>query len=353
MNEPLIFIIILNYNGRHHLHDCLSSIFSDGYSNIRVLLVDNASSDGSIEYVREHFSQVEILVNSENLYFCKGNNVGMRLALSEHADYLFVLNNDTALVPGCLGLLAAFMEAHPEAGGCQPLLRFMDEPGLVNSSGCRCSLSGKTWDRDFREPYDPENQDPIRVLGITGGAMMLRPQALEQTGLFPESFSMYSEDVDLSLRLRINGWELYCVPEAQIFHKFGASTKKHAPVRKIFYCERNSYWVVLRNFPLSKILKSYALCVPFRAATAGYVLLRGKATYAACILAGMGVGLVSLVCLFPRRLISAGQTRARSVKTCGFWDLMDEEHLIPPRARTVKCSGKAAAESSVSKPAGL
>lgn len=338
MNDPLIYIIILNYKGRRYIQDCLASIYSNGYSNLKVLFVDNASADGSVEYVRDTFPQAEIIANSENLYFCKGNNIGMRQALSAGADYLFVLNNDTALAPGYLKRLSAFMEAHPEAGGCQPLLRFMDEPGLVNSSGCRCSLSGKTWDRDFRKPCTEGLREPLRVLGITGGAMLLRAEAVRGTGMFCEWFSMYSEDVDLSLRLRIQGWELYCVPDAVVFHKFGASVKKHAPLRKIFYCERNSYWVVLRNFPLVKILKSYALCVPFRAATAAYVLLRGKTGYAACILAGLGVGLVSFVCLFPWRLVSAGQRNARRVKTCGFWELMDERQLIPPRPEEQGCS---------------
>ncbi len=338
MNEPLIYIIILNYNGRHFIQDCLSSIFSNGYGNLKVLFVDNASADGSVAYVREHFPQAEILANSENLYFCKGNNVGIRQALSAGAEYLFILNNDTALAPGCLKRLAGFMETHPETGGCQPVLRFMDEPDLVNSSGCCCSLSGKTWDKDFRKPYSENQRDPQRVLGITGGAMLLRAEAVRSAGMFCERFSMYSEDVDLSLRLRIHGWELYCVPEAVIFHKFGASVKKHAPVRKIFYCERNSYWVVLRNFPLGKILKSYALCVPFRAATAAYVLMKGKARYSVCILAGMAVGLASFVCLFPWRLVSAGQRNARFVKTCGFWDLMDEQQLIPPRPKEAECS---------------
>ncbi len=347
MNDPLIYIIILNYNGRHYAYDCLSSILSNGYGNFKILFVDNASADSSVEYVRENFPQVEIIANSENLYFCRGNNIGMRHALSAGADYLFVLNNDTTLAPGCLKRLVAFMEMHPEVGGCQPVLRFMDEPDLVNSSGCRCSLSGKTWDKDFRKPYREDQREPQRVLGITGGAMLLRAGAVRDAGMFCECFSMYSEDVDLSLRLRIHGWELYCVPESVVFHKFGASVKKHAPVRKIFYCERNSYWVVLRNFPLLKILKSYALCVPFRAATAAYVLLKGNARYAACILAGMAVGLASFVCLFPWRLVSAGQRNSCFVKTCGFWDLMDEKQLIPPRPKKDSCATETPKDCSV------
>lgn len=343
MTDPFVYIILLNYNGRQYIDDCLSSIFSDGYANCKVLFVDNASADGSVDYVREHFPQVEIIANAENLYFCKGNNIGMRRALDAGAEFLFVLNNDTALAPGCLKRLVAFMTAHPEAGGCQPVLRFMDEPELVNSSGCCCSLSGKTWDRDFRMPYNEALRDPVRVLGVTGGAMLLRAEAVRQAGMFCERFSMYSEDVDLSLRLRIWGWELFCVPEAVVFHKFGASVKKHAPLKKIFYCERNSYWVVLRNFPLAKVLKSYALCVPFRAMTAAYVLLQGKTRYAACILAGMAVGLASFVCVFPWRLVSAKQKSSRSVATCGFWDLMDEKRLIPPRPGARQCPGGAAA----------
>lgn len=296
------------------------------YGNLSVLLVDNASVDGSVEYVREAFPAVEVLENPVNEYFCRGNNVGLELILQRKPDYVFILNNDTELDAACIEKLAAFMESEPEAGGCQPMLLFMEQPDRVNSLGCRCSLSGKTWDRGFNEPL-PTQKTPFQVLGATGGAMFLRRQALEKAGLFCPYFTMYSEDVDLSLRIWAAGFPLYCVPEAVILHKYGGTVSDYIPMKKIFFTERNSYWVVLRNYPLGKILKSFALCVPFRGAIAGYMLLRGKWRYAVCILGGLAVGAASFPWFFLKRALAPASSRAAK----RFWPFMDEQHLIPPR----------------------
>jgi len=321
---PLVVVVILNYDGRDYIADCLASLRQSTYANLKVLVVDNASPDGSAEIVRAGFPEVELIENEANHYFCKGNNIGITAALAQAPAYVFILNNDTTVDADCVERLVAFMERTPTAGGCQPALVFMDRPRIVNSTGCRCSLSGKTWDREINQPYAAG--PPAPVLGITGGAMFVRASVLRAVGGFCEWFKMYSEDVDLSLRIRNAGYDLYAAPEAVVRHKFGAASAR-VRFKKIFFCERNSYWVVLRNFPLLWVLISYALCVPFRGAIAGYMFLKGNAAYGAGIIAGLGIGLASLPVVLGWRLLR----RDRGLLASRFWKYMDAKHLIPPR----------------------
>lgn len=323
MSVPEIHVIILNYNGKKYLRPCVASVLDQRGVNVRVLVVDNASTDGSLAELPKD-QRLEILQNNDNLYFAKGNNRGVHHVLQHAPQYVFILNNDTQLAPDCLQRLAAFMDETPEAAGCQPALLFMAAPERVNSLGCRCSLSGKSWDAGMGEPYDPE-RPPHDVLGITGGAMLLRPEYLRRTGGFCPWFTMYSEDVDLSLQIRAMGATLWCVPQATVLHAFGGTALGSMPLRRLFYCERNSFYVVLRNYPLAKVAKSYLFCTPFRLLVAGNAIRQGRWRYALAVLAGTAVGLAALPWLLVRRLL------AQEKKDYSFWRQMDEGRLVPPR----------------------
>jgi GT2 family glycosyltransferase len=323
--QPLVYVLILNYNGKDYIADCLESLRASAYGNLKTMVVDNASPDGSAAIVRQGFPEVELIENPRNEYFCKGNNIGLAAILPREPDYVFILNNDTTVAPDCLERLVAFMERTPDAGACQPALVFMDRPGVLNSTGCRCTLSGKTWDRGIDEPYNAK-EPSARVLGVTGGALFARASMLREVGGFCEWFKMYSEDVDLSLRIRSAGYELYCAPDALVLHKFGAASSS-VRFKKIFFCERNSYWVVLRNFPLLWLLVSFAVCVPFRGAIACYMFLKGNRVYGAGIVLGLAVGLASFPVLLAQRLLRGDRTLFFS----RFWRYMDARHLIPPR----------------------
>ncbi len=323
MSVAEIHVIILNYNGKKYLRPCVESVLAQRGVRVRALVVDNASTDGSLQELPED-SRLEVLQNEENLYFAVGNNRGIGHVLQQDPQYVFILNNDTQLAPDCLQQLAAFMEKTPEAAGCQPALLFMAAPQRVNSLGCRCSLSGKSWDAGMGEPYDP-GREPHDVLGITGGAMLLRPEYLRRTGGFCPWFAMYSEDVDLSLQIRAMGASLWCVPQARVLHAFGGTALESMPLRRLFYCERNSFYVVLRNFPLAKLVKSYLLCTPLRLLVAGNAIRQGRGRYALAVLAGTAVGLAALPWLLGRRLLS------REKKDYSFWRQIDEGRLVPPR----------------------
>ena len=326
--EPLVVAVMTNYNGRRLLRESLASLLASLHRNLKVVLVDNGSRDGSVEYARAGFSGVEVLANRRNLLFCKATNQGIRRGLALGADYIFLINNDTSLPPECLPLLVEHLEANPGVAACQPEIRFMDAPGVVSSRGCCLSLSGRGWDLGAGLPAREDSGAAFPVLGVSAAGALYRASVLSRVGLLDESFGMYFEDLDLSLRLRQAGHQLHCLPRARLLHSFSATTEQRSPDLKYYYCEENCYRVVLNNFPPAKVLKSYALGIPTALLMAASNLRRGRPRRAAYILRGLGLGVFRLLGGWGR-VVAENPSRAR----CGFWALVDERKIIPPRPR--------------------
>lgn len=189
------------------------------------------------------------LPNRENLLFAAGCNRGLALALAHGARYAFLLNNDAILEPRCLATLADFLEATPHSAGVQPLLIRSSAKERVASAGCRVSRTGRAWDQGDGDPVADFGTTPFEVPGITGGAALWRCSVLGEIGLFDESFGMYYEDVDLSLRARNAGYTLYTAPGARALHAVRGTTARVAPLLRIERCETNAVRLVLKHWP--------------------------------------------------------------------------------------------------------
>ncbi len=232
--EVDLSIIIVNWNTREMLAHCLASVYGTaGGLEFEVFAVDNASTDGSVQMVRERFPQVHLIENSENVGFARANNQAIRLSQGR---YVLLLNSDTKVYPGALGTMVQFMERHPRAGGCGPLL--LNADGSLQVS-CHPMLT--PW-REFwrllflervsrRATYDISRWDlhtPREVEVIKGACLMLRWEVLDRVGLMDTRYFMYTEEMDLCYRLRRAGWGLYWVPEAQVVHYGEGSTRQVA-----------------------------------------------------------------------------------------------------------------------------
>jgi len=234
-NGIALSVIILNWNARDYLIAALRSItMQPPRHNIEVIVVDNASHlDDSTAVVRRDFPVVHLIENSTNIGFAAGNNAGWRVARGRH---VLFLNPDTVVHEDALDLLIDWMDAHPEAGACGPKL--LNSDGSLQAS-CRTfpsfgtglfrnTLLGRLFPRnpwtrsylmrDFQ--HDRENL----VDWLSGSAIMVRREVLEQIGAWDESFFMYCEDVDLCYRLKEAGWGRFYVPQATITHRIGASS---------------------------------------------------------------------------------------------------------------------------------
>lgn len=254
MQSPRVYVIIINWNGQEHLDACFRSLLETTWTNAVFLLVDNASTDGSVEYVQTHFgddARVAILALEENRGWSGGNNAGIEHARADGADYLFLLNNDTAIDPEAIQHLVEAMEQDPELGALAPRMVLFDQPEILNSTGLQLSVIGAAWDRGIGRFDGPRWHSHDPVVGVCGGACFLRVTALETTGLLPEDFEIYLDDLDLCLRIWSAGYTIRGCPEAVVRHKFSATMGTGARAHRKYYLNtRNRFRILLRHFPV-------------------------------------------------------------------------------------------------------
>jgi len=254
-------IIIVNWKVKKLLNRCLNSIFSclTG-QDFEVIVVDNASGDGSEEMVKENFPQVKLIVNKSNLGFAKGCNQGIRIARGR---YLFLLNPDTQLTNNIQEKIIGFMESHPEVGvgGCY--LYYPDGRGqtsfykftsLTNHSGRAFLLYSFLPKNSLTAPFFSDFlRDNQSIDRVTGGAMVVRRQAFEEVGLFDESYFLYYEDEDLCYRMRQGGWKIASIPETKVIHHHNKSGEKN--IRSTIFSSYRSQLLFFRKFnPFYKVL---------------------------------------------------------------------------------------------------
>lgn len=269
-SPPLASVIVLNYNGKHFLETCLTSLQKQTYPNLEVILVDNASTDGSIEYVKEHFATIEVIENKKNQGFAKGNNIGVEVAKGE---YVLTLNNDTRADPSWVEELVKTAESDFSIGMCASKMLFMDRSDTINSAGINISRSGACWDRGLYAPSSSYTE-PDEVFGPCAGAALYRRKMLDEVGLFDEDFFIYMEDVDLAFRGRLAGWRCVYVPSAIVYHHHGGFGGIDSDFT-IYYGNRNIVWNAFKNFPTGILITSLPWIVGRNLVVIPYYTVRG------------------------------------------------------------------------------
>jgi GT2 family glycosyltransferase len=221
---PRVWIIVLQWNGWEYTRDCLDSLAARTYPNAEVMVVDNGSTDGSLERLREA-KGIRVIENGRNLRFSEGNNVALREALQEGVDLALLLNNDTLVEPGFLEPLVEFLGRHPKAGAAAPLILYADPPPRVWFAGGVVNFwLGLTAHLGLRAADKGQFQQPVRCGYLTGCAMLVRREVLEQVGLLDPGYFIYAEDADFSIRVARTGRELWMVPASRIRHRISASS---------------------------------------------------------------------------------------------------------------------------------
>ena len=271
-----VSIIILNWNGRRYLKDCLQAVFAQTTRDFQVVLVDNGSTDGSADLVRTHFPDVHLIENTHNRGFAAANNQAIRATTSE---FVATLNNDTQVEPGWLEALLHAMEVAPHVGMCASKMMFADRPTVINSTGISVDRVAIAWDRRGGEAEDGREDEPVEVFGACAGAALYRREMLQETGLFDEDFFAYLEDVDLAWRARRLGWRCLYAPGARVLHRHSATGQEGSPF-KSFHLGRNKVWLVVKNYPLGALWYSVPLVVLYDLAAVLYALAARRDVHA-------------------------------------------------------------------------
>lgn len=257
---PSVRAVVVTWNGAHLIGPCLDSLLAqDLPQGVAVVVVDNASTDGTAELLAERYPQVEVRVTETNLGFAGGVQVGLA-ALD--TTYAVLLNNDATFEPDAVRRLVEHLEAPGNvsvgAATAKILLVEHDDQGqvLVNSTGNVLTRAGAATDRDWLA-VDGTESTQAEVFGFCGGAAALRASALAQVGGFDPSLFLYYEDTDLSWRMRAAGWDVHYVASAVAHHQHAASSDASSPLFR-FHNTRNSLLVLGRHAPLDAALRSHA-----------------------------------------------------------------------------------------------
>jgi GT2 family glycosyltransferase len=249
----LIDVIIPNWNGKRYLQDCLDSLRRQIYQSFRVIIVDNGSTDDSVEFIRGHYPEVTLIALTENKGFAGGVNEGIR---PSDAELIFLLNNDTVVDPNCLRELSGAAAKYPDISYFATKMLFRNSPGVINAAGDSFGIDGQARNIGFRDFDDGRYDQVAEVFGACAGAALYRKSFFKDVGLFDEDFFLIMEDVDIEFRGQLKGHRCFYIPTAVVHHIHSASIVKHSPLQ-IYHGARNALFVLVKDMP-SKLLLKYS-----------------------------------------------------------------------------------------------
>jgi GT2 family glycosyltransferase len=320
-----VSVIVVNWNGKELLSDCLDGLRQQIYQEFSVILVDNDSNDGSINFVNCNYPEVKTTALPKNVGFSAANNIALKTVQTR---YVALLNNDT--VPPSLWLksLVKALESHPEAGFVASKMLFYNNSETIDRAGDAYTRAGTGLLRGRGESGSNYNKQEW-VFGACAGAALYRTLMLNDIGLFDEDFFLLYEDVDLSFRAQLKGYRCLFVPEAVVYHKASSSIVYDSPI-SVYYSHRNLEWVYIKNMPSDLILKTiwlhfiYDIAAFFFFAANGRIKEFIKAKWDAL------KGLKTI--LKKRRQIQ----RNKRVSDKYIWDLLEKELFLPRLSRRLR-----------------
>ncbi len=248
-----VTIIIPNYNGCHFMAPCLASLKEQTYTDYHILVVDNASSDGSIEYMKENYPDIEVLALDKNYGFSKAVNIGIR---HSRTPYVLLLNNDTTVDPHFIEEMVKAIEQSPRIFSVSSKMLKMYHPELIDSAGDLYTLIGWGICRGVGRPstnYTVADE----VFSACGGASIYRRSVFKKIGLFDENHFAYLEDIDVCYRAKIYGYRnMYC-PQALVYHVGSGTSGSKYNSFKVRLSARNSVYLNYKNMPIPQLILNF------------------------------------------------------------------------------------------------
>lgn len=271
MNKQ-VSIVIPNWNGKHFLEDCLSSIQEQSYKNLETYIVDNGSKDGSVQFIKSNYPQVKLVCFDKNTGFAPAVNAGIRAC---QGDYIALINNDTIVDKYFIEHLAKTLDERDELGsvGCKMLA--YDNPEILDGVGDGYRRGGLPGRIGHGEKDIGLFDKPRYILGACGGAAMYKRSMFDDIGLFDDDYFAYLEDVDMALRAQSAGYKCLYVPEAKIYHLGCGTTGSGYSPMVVSLSAQNNLNTIVKNIPLSLMIKFLPQILFWQAYYLAVVMIRG------------------------------------------------------------------------------
>jgi len=256
MKKQMVSIVIVNHNRKEDLKACLNSVQKTKYENFEVIVIDNASTDESVEVVKKNFGWVKLVVNDQNVGPIKARNFGVQIS---KGNLIAFLDSDTEVEPNWLIELAKVIDRDKKVGACACKVKFFSNKNLINSAGMGCDKYGFAFSRglicrgNFEKDegqYDKQEE----VFSAYTAAMLARKDVLEQINLFNPELDMYYEDIELSWKIRLTGYKIMYVPTSLVFHKM-SPLKTPFTTKVKYYTERNRLMTMIQNYSLPSLIR--------------------------------------------------------------------------------------------------
>ncbi len=257
MNLTKIAVIILNWNGKHDTLECLSSIAKINYPDFDVVVVDNGSTDDSVNAIRSNFTNVEIIETGENLGFAEGNNVGIRHALSSGSEYILLLNNDTWVDKDFLSNLVSEAKNTDNRFVYGPAIYYAEPDDMIWFAGAKWNDKKLTFDFPLQNSLsDQLPTTPFETDYICGAALFFHRSIAEKIGLLDKKFFLVWEESDWCYRAKNSGYPSLIVPSSKIWHKIGVSFGSESSPLRLFFSARNRLLWIEKNLSRKLAIKT-------------------------------------------------------------------------------------------------
>ncbi len=259
-----VTVLILNYNGRKYLKQCLDSLFTTDYPKFKMIVIDNGSIDGSVEFVRLNYPNVQVIKHNRNYgYACAYN----RVIDAVQSEYIALVNNDILVNPSWLRDLMSHVD-NDDIAAMTPKMKFFHDRTRINAAGGECDLYGVGWNKGNGEVDIGQYNTVQEVFYGNGGALLIKKSVWREVGPFDERYFIYGEDLDWCWRARLKGYRIIYVPSAEVFHNWRGSG---TPM--VYLLEKHWVSTVLKNYSLKTLIQLMPKYLAIRALKAIWLIV--------------------------------------------------------------------------------
>lgn len=270
---PLVSIIIDNWNGKHFLKNCLDSVFNQNYENFEVIIIDDASRDGSPQFIKKEYKKAILIENKEHVGFAAANNQGISKAKGK---YLLFLNNDTKVTPNFLYPLVSDLERENNLGGVQPKIKMMSTPKFLDDVASYLTPFGFLYHFGYREKDGSRFSKRFLTFSPKGACFLIPKTVIDKVGDFNSKFYCYFEESDLAWRIWLSGKKIAFEPESVIYHYSGGSLRQQSSFNRDYYAFRNRLYSLLVNLSLPSLIFIFPLHLVFLITSCFWYIIRKR-----------------------------------------------------------------------------